>query len=435
MVQRCVLHALMYSLVYVLDDDPLLSKNLAAALAQESGIEVRTFTSPIPFRDACQETMPDALITCVQIADTDCLALAADLQQRDPGLAALVMTSETNESETARAIAALGPLRHVNKPCAMADLLPKLRVALERRRLLRELEEAKSVVESRDAALEESTRRVEQARAELRSTHIELRTATERLMHAEQLAAVGRVVTGIAHELSRQLTLVGYAEAIKSRVAHDAELVEFADIIVSAQKRLTAMVDEIRDFAAAQGNVDGRLDREPADVAAVVDESLALMRYDRDVRKRTILREYRARPLAALHRIKFSQVVINLVSNAVLATEPGDTITVRLETGLDGTDDVAGDASAQVQSVASLTVVDQGEGMPAEVLERLGEPFFTTRGDEGSGLGVGICTRIVEEHGGKLTYKSNVGHGTTARVTIPLLEKDVMVPAGVEGDR
>lgn len=409
MVQDRVPHALMYSLVYVLDDDPLLAKNLATALAQESGIEVQTFSSLAQLEDACMTAMPDALITCPRVADADCLALVERLETRQPGLTGLIMTRRSDQTETARVVAALGPLRHVHKPCAMVELLPKLRVALERRQLLRELEQTRSVVESRDAALEESTRRVEQARAELRSTHIELRTATERLMHAEQLAAVGRVVTGIAHELSRQLTLVGYAEAIKSRVAHDKELVEFADIIVSAQKRLTAMVDEIRDFAAAEGTVDRGLYREPADVAAVIDESLALMRYDRDVRRRTISREYRARPLAALHRIKFSQVVINLVSNAVLATEPGDTIIVRLDVG---------DAAP---NVAILTVIDQGVGMPEEVLERLGEPFFTTRGDRGSGLGVGICTRIIEEHGGKLIYESEVGRGTTARVSIPLI--------------
>lgn len=396
--------------VYILDDDPLLMANLAAALAQESGIEAETFSSPRALREACRERMPDALLSCLRIGDTDCLALLRELQQSEPGLSGLFMTRVSEQAETAQVVAAVGPLRHVHKPCAMADLLPKLAVALERRRLERELSHARADLASRDAALAESDRRVEQARAELRVTHTELATATERLMQAEQLAAVGRVVTGIAHELSRQLTLVGYAEAIKSRVAHDPELVEFADIIVSAQKRLTAMVDEIRDFAAAEGTADNRLTREPADVIAVVDEALALMHYDRDVRQRTIVRDYRARPLAELHRTKFTQVVINLLANAVLATEPGATITVSVEAG-PGAD-------------AVVIVADSGAGMPPDVLARLGEPFFTTRGDRGSGLGVGICMRIVEEHGGRLTFESQVGRGTTARVMIPALASE-----------
>lgn len=399
------------SLVFVLDDDPLVARNLAALLAQESGLEVATFTSMRMLVDASWESFPDAVIAGLKLDDGDGLSLLEDLQKRDPDVIGLIMTSVADEDATAQAIASVGPLRHVHKPCSLSDLLPKLRVGLERRSLRQTLRHTQAALESRDVALKESARQVEQTTAQLRTTHTELRAATERLVQAEQLAAVGRVVTGIAHELSRQLALVGYAEAIKSRVAHDPELVEFADIIVNAQKRLAAMVDEIRDFAAAEGTAAHGLDREPADMAAVIDEALAILRYDRDVRERAIARNYRAKPLAALHRNKFAQVVMNLVSNAVLATRPGDTVTVELDAQSRGPG----------QAVAVLTVADRGVGMPPEVLSRLGEPFFTTRGDRGAGLGVGICMRIVEDHGGKLTFESELGRGTTARVIIPLL--------------
>jgi signal transduction histidine kinase len=126
------------------------------------------------------------------------------------------------------------------------------------------------------------------------------------------------------------------------------------------------------------------------------------------VRRRTIERRYHARPLVALHHHKFAQVVINLVHNAVLATREGEAVGVAL------------DVDPELR-VAVLTVSDAGCGMPPEVVARLGEPFFTTRGNRGSGLGVGICRRIVEEHGGTLTFESMVGRGTTARVTVPLL--------------
>jgi signal transduction histidine kinase len=142
---------------------------------------------------------------------------------------------------------------------------------------------------------------------------------------------------------------------------------------------------------------------------AVVDEALTILRYDRDVRSRNLVKNYRARPLAALHREKFSQVVINLVSNAVLATQSGDTIEIDL--------DVDADSGELI-----LAVSDRGVGMSPAVLARLGQPFFTTRGDRGSGLGVGICMRIVEEHGGSLTYVSEEGVGTQARVRLPQLE-------------
>jgi signal transduction histidine kinase len=419
-------------LIFIVDDDPLSASNLAAILAQEAGYEIRTFTSlealeALATDDVRPDAVPDAVITGHKSTGLDGLALIEQLRQADPDVIGLVMTRSADEEATAQALAAVGPLCHLHKPCSMADLLPRLRVWLERRQLQQALRETRSMLASRSQALAESTREVERAEAELRTTHTELRAATERLVQAEQMAAVGRVAAAIAYELSRQLALVGYAEAIKSRVASDPELVELANIIVAAQKRLAAMVDEIRDFAAADGAGRGGIHREPADVAAVVDEALAIMRYDRDACQRTIERRYRTRPLAALHHDKFSQVVINLVSNAVQATRPGDVIVVELDVGIDvGREDGPG-----AERVAVLTVSDTGVGMPAEVLARLGEPFFTTRGDRGSGLGVGICMRIVEEHGGRLTYTSQVDRGTTARVTIPLLPDAASDPSVV----
>jgi signal transduction histidine kinase len=442
-------------LLYIIDDDPLMASNLAAALAEEAGYDARTITSIDVLGEL--EVRPDAVIAGHKSTGLDGLSLIDQLQQGDPEMVALVMTREADQEATTQALAAVGPLRHVYKPCSMAELLPRLQTWLERRQLQQALREARSVLANRSQALVESNREVERAAAELRTTHTELRAATERLVQAEQMAAVGRVSAAIAHELSRHLALVGYAEAIKSRVASDPELVELADVIVAAQKRLAAMVDEIRDFAAADSDGGSHgIRREPADVAAVVDEAMAIMRYDRDVCQRRIQRRYRARPLAALHHHKFSQVVINLLSNAVLATQPGDVIAVELDIGHDGGanagtgagtgagagvrhgsgpsigDGIGEDIGHVVghdgrfagARVAVLTVSDPGVGMPAEVLARLGEPFFTTRGDRGSGLGVGICMRIVEEHGGTLTYTSQVGRGTTARVTIPLLLDD-----------
>ncbi len=442
-------------LLYIIDDDPLMASNLAAALAEEAGYDARTITSIDLLGEL--EVRPDAVIAGHKSTGLDGLALIDQLQQGDPEMVGLVMTREADQEATAQAIAAVGPMRHVFKPCSMADLLPRLQTWLERRELQQALREARSALANRSQALVDSNREVERASAELRTTHTELRAATERLVQAEQMAAVGRVAAAIAHELSRHLALVGYAEAIKSRVASDPELVELADVIVAAQKRLAAMVDEIRDFASADSDGGGHgIRREPADVAAVVDEAMAIMRYDRDVCQRRIQRRYRARPLAALHHHKFSQVVINLLSNAVLATQPGDVIAVELDIGHEAEASVGTGAGTGVRHgggpsggpaigdgigedighvvghdgrfagvpVAVLTVSDPGVGMPAEVLARLGEPFFTTRGDRGSGLGVGICMRIVEEHGGTLTYTSQVGRGTTARVTIPLLLDD-----------
>jgi signal transduction histidine kinase len=397
------------AIVYALDEDPLTTRSAAALLGQESDLEVSTFTRVADLRAAAELRPPDAVLvdTAVdQAGGIDCIeAMVRD----DPDLVAIAVTSASDRDATAHALSRVGPLRHAHKPFEARDLLPKLRAGLERRGLSRALAAARAALEQENLALRASRAQVERTTAELRVTSSELATATERLVEAEQLAAVGRVLTGIAHEITSQLALVGYAEAIRTRVGFDPELVELCDVIVNAHKRLCAMVDQIRDFVTEPRSTRAGLAREPADVVAVVDEALAILRYDRDVRSRNLVKSYRARPLAALNREKFSQVVINLVSNAVLATQPGDTIEIEVDD-----DRESGDLM--------LTVSDRGVGMSPAVLARLGQPFFTTRGDRGSGLGVGICMRIAEEHGGSLTYMSEEGRGTQARVRLPQLE-------------
>jgi signal transduction histidine kinase len=399
------------SLIYVVDDDPLASQSAAVLLGQESDFEVATFNRVADMRAAAVDRAPDVVLIEATSTQEGGIDVMEAMMRDDPDLVAIVVTRAGDPDATAVALSRVGPLRHAHKPFEPRDLLPKLRAGLERRGLVHGLAAARGALEQQHQALRASRAQVERTTAELQVTSSELATATERLVEAEQLAAVGRVLTGIAHEITSQLALVGYAEAIRTRVDFDPELVELCDVIVNAHKRLCAMVDQIRDFVTEprRGAASGVLAREPADVMAVVDESLAILRYDRDVRTRNLVKHYRARPLAALNREKFSQVVINLVSNAVLATQPGDTIEVELDVDADSGDLV-------------LAVSDRGSGMSPAVLARLGQPFFTTRGDRGSGLGVGICMRIVEEHGGALTYVSEEGVGTRARVRMPQLE-------------
>jgi signal transduction histidine kinase len=392
------------ALVYAVDDDPVALRQLEAILAEESDWELHTFGSAPALRAAALERPPDAVIADRRLGGGSGLALLAELAAIDGHLVAILCT-QGGDPGAADAALEVGPLRHLEKPLAAADALAKLHAGLERRTLSREVERLRAELQHREQALRASRRQVERTAAELASASTELETATERLVESEKLAAVGRVASGIAHEIGNQLALVGYAEALKSRVAGDPVLTELADLIVSAQRRLAAMVDEIRDFAGGEGE---RIEREPADLAAVVDEALGLLAYDRDVRARNLERRYRDKPLVALNRDKFCQVVINLVTNAVAATRAGDTLS--LELALDDSG-----------SFADLRVSDPGTGMPPEILERLGEPFFTTRPGSGSGLGVGICMRIVEEHGGSLTYCSDPGAGTIARVRLPVL--------------
>jgi signal transduction histidine kinase len=387
--------------VYVVDDDPLVTDSLGTALRLETGYEVATFNSGTAALAAMPRRPPDVLITDFKMPALDGLQVLRATRQAYPDAVLILLTGYADKESAIRAINEVGIYQYVEKPWVLDDLLHKIKTGLERRDLALRLRAANADLERRNEELARSL-------AEVARAHEEVRQAQERAMESERLSAVGRVVSAIAHEIGNQLALVGYAEAIKQKVGGaDAEVAEFADIIVAAQKRLSAMVGEIKDFARRQEAGGGEaLKLEPADVAATVEEALSILRYDRDVASRTLVKDVKPGPLARLSRGKFAQVVINLVRNAAQASERGGEVSVKLE---------------ETDGKIRLIVTDKGAGMPPEVLARLGTPFFTTRGDRGTGLGVSISKRIVAEHGGTLEIESAPGQGTRAIVTLPSL--------------
>jgi signal transduction histidine kinase len=366
--------------VYVVDDDLLVTDSLSRALEIETNWRVRAFNHGTDALAAMPALPPDVVLSDFKMPGLDGIAFLAKVRAAHPDAVLILLTGYADKESAIRAINEVGIWQYVEKPWNLGELLLKIRQGLERQALVVELR-------TKNAALE--------ARLD------ELEKAHDELVRAERLAAVGRVASGLAHEIGNQLALVGYAEAIRERTA-DPELAEFAQVIVAAQRRLAALVDEIKDFARG---ASAHYPREPGDVAAAVEEALAILRFDGEVRARRVSLEVKRRPLALIHRGKIEQVVVNLVHNAVQASPPGAEVRVTVDEDAEG---------------ARFEVSDRGPGMPPEVLARLGEPFFTTK-ERGSGLGLGISRRVIDEHGGQLAVRSLPGEGTTVTVRLPPL--------------
>jgi signal transduction histidine kinase len=370
---------LMAPVVYVVDDDALVTDSLSRALALETDWTVLPFNDGAHALAAMPARAPDAVLSDFKMPGMDGLAFLGRVRAQHPDTVLMLLTGYADKESAIRAINEVGIWQYVEKPWDLGDLILKIQQGLERRALVGELRE--------------KNRTLQQRLDELEHAHDEL-------VRAERLAAVGRVASGLAHEIGNQLALVGYAEAIRDRVV-DPEVQSFAEVIVAAQRRLAGLVDEIKDFArgAAAGYV-----REPGDVAAAVEEATGILRFDADVKARRVNLELRCRPIGEIHRGKITQVVVNLVRNAAQASPPGGEVDVIV-------DEEAGGG-------AIIRVVDRGAGMPAAVVARLGEPFFTTK-ERGSGLGLGISRRVVDEHGGRLEIQSAPGAGTEVVVTLP----------------
>ena len=365
--------------VYVVDDDPLVTTSLGTALRLETDWEVTSENDAATALGYMEADPPDVVLSDLQMPNMDGIAFLKEVRARHPDSVLLLLTGYADKESAIAAINEVGIWQYVEKPWDTNDLLVKVRQGLERRDLARQLEVRNRELEARVEELERTRRQ---------------------LFDSERLAAVGRVIAGIAHELGNQLGLMGYADLIVEKTT-DPEIADYARAIQRAQRRLGAMIGEIKDFARGGGTYQ----LEVQDVRAAVEEAVALLRFDGEVRARVLKAEFEGRPIGRIHRNKLMQVVINLVRNAAQASPPGAEVRVVL-------DDDHG---------PRLRVIDHGAGMPAEVVARLGEPFFTTK-EGGTGLGLGITRRIVAEHGGTLVVRSEPGQGTEIEVRLPPAE-------------
>ncbi len=230
----------------------------------------------------------------------------------------------------------------------------------------------------------------------------------ELLVRQEKLATLGTLAAGIAHEIRNPLTsvkarLYTLGKHIQGNEAGAAD----AAIIANEITRLERIVQDVLQFAR------------PSEPQLKAVRAYELLREVRTLMAATlekggvqlIVEAGPELPLS-MDAALIKQVLINLVRNAGEAIDGAGTVTLRARP-----DRVA--LCGQERAVAVLEVADTGRGIPPEVEKRLFDPFFTTK-EAGTGLGRSIAARIVEKHGGVLQYQTQVGHGTTFGLVLPL---------------
>jgi signal transduction histidine kinase len=238
--------------------------------------------------------------------------------------------------------------------------------------------------------------------------------AVEQLRHADRLTTVGKLASGIAHELGTPLNVVGArATMIASGEVSGTEAAKSARIIADQAQRMGSIIRQLLDFARRRA-----ARKEPRDLVAVADSTLRLLAH---------LAEKSGVALSVAHRVpaasvpvdegQMQQVVTNLVMNAIQATARGGAVTVGVSCErMEPPGEVGGDEI----DCYSISVSDTGQGMDAETIARVFEPFFTTKGvGEGTGLGLSVAYGIVREHGGWITARSEVRRGSTFSIYLP----------------
>lgn len=224
------------------------------------------------------------------------------------------------------------------------------------------------------------------------------------LVRSERMAAIGQVARGIGHEFGNILTrIIGKTDLALMEMKDLPKIHDHLRVIMAASERAAIIVRNLHSFSKAEPML---ID---ATVAEAVEEAVSFMTHELMRSEVQLEKRIHPTPVFRLDVGAMAQVFLNLMINAVHAMPDGGTLTVEVkeERGKGGQPGVA------------VSVEDSGFGIPPEVLSRIFDYAFTTKGDRGSGIGLSISREIIEAHGGTIQVHSVVGKGTRFSVWLP----------------
>lgn len=231
-----------------------------------------------------------------------------------------------------------------------------------------------------------------------------------RLLISEKHASVGRLAAGVAHEINNPLTgVLTYAYMLLRRKDIDTGVREYLEVIVKSTERVRKIVKELLDFSK-----ETKLDREVTDLNHLVHSAIAMMENQALLKGVSLLfNAGEDLPELYVDRTQLQGVLLNMIINAIDATDPGERVTI--STTLIRSGNETGEEGVQI------AVEDTGCGIPSEHLNKLFDPFFTTKEvGHGTGLGLAVSLGVVQRHGGTIRVESDVGRGSTFYIWMPV---------------
>lgn len=389
--------------ILMVDDDVSCLCLLESVLNRLRFKQTRQLTEPTQILEAFDAYAPDLVITDVGMPELDGFQLVEQLRNylpRDSGLPILVLTGSANPQVKRRALLA-GATDILFKPFDSAEMQMRVRNLLQAR--FQHLE-----IQSHNRALEQ---KVAERTAELASALAEVQNSQRRIVQQERFRAFGEMAGGVVHDFNNALmSIIGYSDLLlqDEAPADDGDrLRHYLKTINMAGRDASHVVSRLRDFYRP---------REENDVFAAVEVNHLMeeivpltkpkwhgqaLETGRAIRLELELQKV---PPVLGNGVELREIFMNLVFNAVDALPEGGVITLRTE--------ALGDT-------VKIEVADTGTGMTEEVRQRCLEPFFSTKGEQGTGLGLAMVFGIIRRHQGTLDIETAPGCGTTFRLTLP----------------
>lgn len=229
----------------------------------------------------------------------------------------------------------------------------------------------------------------------------ERKRAEEMLLRSEKLSVVGQMAAGVAHEIRNPLTsLKGFVQLMQTKVAG---FDTYFNIMLEELERINFIVSEFLVIAKPQS-----VQFQPKDVASILNSTIVLLGSQALIHNVDLTTESEeGLPPILCDENQIKQVFINILNNSIDAMPEGGQIHI--------------ECRRQGEAHVVVRFTDQGCGIPEERIPRLGEPFYTTK-EKGTGLGLMVTFKIIENHGGRMSISSEVNVGTTVEVTMPVMQ-------------
>lgn len=385
--------------VLLVDDEPLNLRVLRGFLEDRwtvheatSGEEALAIAAKVPL---------DVVVTDQRMPGMSGVELLEQLRKVRPDVAGIVLTAYTDMASLELAINRAGAFRFLRKPWEPPDVLEAL-------------EQASAFVTQR-RTIAKLVQLLAARSAELRVSLEEVRAQQAMLLHLERLGTVGKLAAGVAHDLRNLMVAFRGLEWELDKVTAPAPLREILTLGLTGVENMVRTLGTLHEFSRT-GTLD--LNLQPVEPAAVIADAVAIARMDREFRVHRVLSDVpRELPPLRADRQKLTQVLVNLVRNALQATPPANPVRVSA-TFRDGE--------------LAIAVEDEGPGVPPDVRARLFQPFSSTKGDQGIGLGLYMAQLIVVSHHGRIVL-ADKPRGARFEVHIPAPATGAPAAGGATG--
>jgi signal transduction histidine kinase len=405
-----------YARILIIDDDAPSATALARILKQAGYQSCTTVTCPIVAAERFAQLKPDLVLLDLHmepLSGIDVLRRIGETIEARARPPVLMLTADTTPEAKHEALAA-GATDFLAKPIDPVEVILRIENNLTSRDLFQRCqvysEGLERLVDRRTAALQQKTAGLEEVITELRHTQ-------QQVIQQERMRALGTMASGIAHDLNNGLSIIlGYGHMLlmdRKQVRPGSRAHTDLEKMVLAGQDAAELVKRLGEFYRPNNE---REPRQSVDLNGVIEQALDLTapRWQSQanaggatIRIKKDLADIP--PLAGIPT-ELREVLTNLIFNAVDAMPRGGRLCFR---------------TREKRGRVQLKISDTGIGMTEETLSKCIEPFFTTKGEHGSGLGLAVSHGIIRRHGGSVDIESHLGKGTTFTIYFPVPQEAI----------